>query len=127
MAFFCIPKYFGIILLGAGSVDKVIQGLLVIDLVILNHSQVTWSTSDPAPHSSTYHPTPVGSRLSFKQFNVHQPLLHGGSLSGSRTRTIHTPATSTRPQPLDYYDHIELLSSGDICSSENLKLRMSLA
>ncbi|GFX96127.1 hypothetical protein TNCV_2290162 [Trichonephila clavipes] len=41
------------------------QGLLVTDFVILNHGQVTRTTSELAPPSPNFHPTPMGGCLGF--------------------------------------------------------------
>ncbi|GFW50557.1 hypothetical protein TNCV_2888601 [Trichonephila clavipes] len=43
------------------------RGLLVTDLVILNHDQVTNTTPDLAPTSPNYHTTPMEGRLSSRQ------------------------------------------------------------
>ncbi|GFU64895.1 hypothetical protein TNCV_785461 [Trichonephila clavipes] len=42
-------------------------GLLATDHVILNHSQVTWTTPELAPPSPNYHTTPTGGRFSSRQ------------------------------------------------------------
>ncbi|GFU91501.1 hypothetical protein TNCV_2542691 [Trichonephila clavipes] len=55
------------------------RGLLATDLVILNHGQVTKTTPKLAPSSPNFRTIPTGGRLSIDRFNVHQPLLHGGS------------------------------------------------
>ncbi|GFY22395.1 hypothetical protein TNCV_2176561 [Trichonephila clavipes] len=43
------------------------RGLLWKDRVILNHGQVTWTTSELAPPSPNYHTTPTGGRFSSRQ------------------------------------------------------------
>ncbi|GFX48257.1 hypothetical protein TNCV_2920741 [Trichonephila clavipes] len=42
-------------------------GLLVMDHVILNHGQVTWTTPELAPSSPNYNTTPTGGRFSSRQ------------------------------------------------------------
>ncbi|GFW34457.1 hypothetical protein TNCV_500751 [Trichonephila clavipes] len=44
-----------------------------MDLVILNHGQVTRTTPKIAPLSPHFHTTPVGGRLRFYRFNGHHP------------------------------------------------------
>ncbi|GFW60956.1 hypothetical protein TNCV_4871671 [Trichonephila clavipes] len=41
--------------------------LLAPDHVILNHSQVTWTTPELAPSSPSYHTSPTGGRFSSRQ------------------------------------------------------------
>ncbi|GFW05438.1 hypothetical protein TNCV_3359551 [Trichonephila clavipes] len=43
-----------------------------MDLVILNHGQVTWTTPEPAPlHSSNFHTPLTGGYSSLDRFNAH--------------------------------------------------------
>ncbi|GFV01031.1 hypothetical protein TNCV_1009521 [Trichonephila clavipes] len=64
------------------------QGLLVMDLVILNHGQVIRTTPELAHSSPNFHTTPTRGRLSLDIFNVHQAPLHGRSsaILGSSSR-----------------------------------------
>ncbi|GFV34538.1 hypothetical protein TNCV_1448441 [Trichonephila clavipes] len=49
------------------------RGLLVTDLIILNHGQVTWTTPELAPPPN-YHTTPTGrSAAASPEENVHNP------------------------------------------------------
>ncbi|GFV71081.1 hypothetical protein TNCV_1662391 [Trichonephila clavipes] len=58
---------------------------LVIDLVILNHDQVTWMTSELVPASPNFHTTQTGEHLSLELFNVHwHHLLHSWRGHGSQ-------------------------------------------
>ncbi|GFW88067.1 uncharacterized protein TNCV_217391 [Trichonephila clavipes] len=46
---------------------SVTRGLLVTDRVILNHSQVMWTTPELAPPSPNYHTIPTGGHFSSRQ------------------------------------------------------------
>ncbi|GFX45051.1 hypothetical protein TNCV_3431001 [Trichonephila clavipes] len=68
----------------------VTQGLLVTDLVILNHGQVTWTTPEMTPSSPNFHTTPTKGRLSLDIFNVHRSPLNGGSSEILGSNSLHT-------------------------------------
>ncbi|GFW37342.1 hypothetical protein TNCV_4498331 [Trichonephila clavipes] len=67
-----------------------------IGLKILNIGQVTRKTPELAPPSPIYNNASRGI-LNLDRFNVHRSSLHGGSFSGTRTRTHGAPVTSSLP------------------------------
>ncbi|GFV22648.1 hypothetical protein TNCV_2078381 [Trichonephila clavipes] len=58
---------------------KAARRLLVTDLVILDHGQMTRRTPELVPTSLNFLTTPTGGRLSFGIRSVHWPALRGGS------------------------------------------------
>ncbi|GFY02521.1 hypothetical protein TNCV_3504011 [Trichonephila clavipes] len=62
---------------GVIEVDETTQGLLVMDLVILNHGQMTRTSPELAHPSPNFRTTPTGGHLSFNIFNMHPPPAHG--------------------------------------------------
>ncbi|GFV33661.1 hypothetical protein TNCV_4567761 [Trichonephila clavipes] len=58
------------------------RGLLVTDLVLLNHGQGSRTTPELVPPSPNFHTTPTGRHLSFDRFSVHRPPT-GWVLSGT--------------------------------------------
>ncbi|GFY05357.1 hypothetical protein TNCV_2208021 [Trichonephila clavipes] len=74
--------------------SRTTRRLLAMDLVILNHGQVTRTTTELAPPPLTFIPT--GGRFSLNRFNVQQPLCTAG-LQQFQARTRDTPVTSPLP------------------------------
>ncbi|GFU37324.1 hypothetical protein TNCV_4273121 [Trichonephila clavipes] len=78
------------------SHDKATRGSLAMDLVILNHGQVTMTTPEFEVPSPNFHTIPTEGRLSLDRFNAHQFPLHGGSASvlGSNPRHANHESVS---------------------------------
>ncbi|GFY17537.1 hypothetical protein TNCV_3518921 [Trichonephila clavipes] len=69
---------------------QLLDDLLVLDVVNLNHGQKL------APPSSNFHNAPMGGYLNHDIFNVHQRLLHGGSSAvlGSNSKHVGSQSVS---------------------------------
>ncbi|GFW20176.1 uncharacterized protein TNCV_2321171 [Trichonephila clavipes] len=92
------------------------RGLLATDHVILNHGQVTWTTSELAPPSpNNYHTTPREDVSAFDRFNVHRCptrwVFSGTGLEPvSKQATVRYPyhsatTATTRPKVTSSYPH----------------------
>ncbi|GFV93785.1 hypothetical protein TNCV_366841 [Trichonephila clavipes] len=71
--------------------------LLVMELVILKHGQVTKTKLELAPSSPNYYTTPMKGRLSLDKINVQWVLLHG--FSGTRLEFM---ILSSRVRDIDH-------------------------
>ncbi|GFV53061.1 hypothetical protein TNCV_4644201 [Trichonephila clavipes] len=60
-----------------------------MDLVILNHSQVTRMTPELSPPSPNFHTTPPGERLILDIFNVHRSPFARRFFSGTILNSRH--------------------------------------
>ncbi|GFY08552.1 hypothetical protein TNCV_809851 [Trichonephila clavipes] len=77
------------------------QGLLAVDLIILNHGQLTRTIHELAHLSPNYHTTPMGGHLSYHQCSAS---LHDGSsvVLGSNSRYAGLESvtlTTSLPRP----------------------------
>ncbi|GFV50038.1 hypothetical protein TNCV_2354231 [Trichonephila clavipes] len=70
------------------------RGLLVMDIIILNHGQVTRTTLELEPLCPNFHVTPAGGRLSIDRFNSTRWVF-----SGTRLELM------TRKPRVRYLDH----------------------
>ncbi|GFX15369.1 hypothetical protein TNCV_3302981 [Trichonephila clavipes] len=104
---------------------KATRGLLVTDLAILNHGEVTRTTLEKpfTPFSPDFHTTPTGGHLSLDRFNVHCPPPYmGGSrleliIRRSRVRYLDHQATAAIQE--SRRTHRGGADAGKICRGSN--------
>ncbi|GFV53203.1 hypothetical protein TNCV_1065621 [Trichonephila clavipes] len=81
--------------------DSAKRGLVAVNLIILNRSQVTRTTPELASPSPNFHTTPTGGSLSYDIFNMNRPPL-GGSSTVANTVSIIRAVVLTRRRNMSH-------------------------